>query len=149
MLLSTFRDEGHNATLWVKGMKGTMPHSGSRTQCHTLGQEMKGTMPHSGSRAQPPLVAKGMDLLFWGGHYDHTKGTSPGKFEALASSCQIVNERLMKCVQRKKTNKAELVPFKQIFSSLESHHSTLKRVKHQNKQPNVCRTTKVTFITLN
>ena len=50
-------------------------------------------------------------------HYGHTKGDAAIKFEALSSACQIVNERLMKCVQPEhKTNKAELMPFKRLFS---------------------------------
>ena len=33
----------------------------------------------------------------------------------ISSACQIVNERLMKCVQPEQKKKAELMPFKQHF----------------------------------
>lgn len=72
----------------------------------------KGTTQHSVPRAQRPLDAKGMDCFRV--HYDR-KGDAPVKFEALSSACQIVNERLMKCVQPAQKNKAELMPFKQHF----------------------------------
>jgi cellobiose-specific phosphotransferase system component IIA len=44
---------------------------------------------------------------FWGVHYGH-KGDAAMKLEALSSARQIVNERLMKCVQpaQKKQSRA-------------------------------------------
>jgi hypothetical protein len=56
--------------------------------------------------------------IFWGALRPH-KGEAAGKFEALSSASQIVNERLMKCVQPAQNNKVELKPFKQLFSN---HH---------------------------
>ena len=44
--------------------------------------------------AQRPLAAKGMDFLLLRALPPH-KGEAAGKFEALLSACQIVNERLM------------------------------------------------------
>jgi hypothetical protein len=55
---------------------------------------------------------------FFGGALQPHKGDGARKFKALSSACQIVNERLMKCVQPE-TNKAELLPFMQRFSN---HH---------------------------
>jgi hypothetical protein len=56
---------------------------------------------------------------FFREHYSHNKGDAVGKFEALSSARQIGNERLMKCVQPEQKNKAELMPFMQLFSN---HH---------------------------
>ena len=71
-------------------------------------------------RAQRPLAAKGMDFL--GGIMATKRGCSR-EFEALLSACQIVSERLIKCVQPVQKNKAELMPFMQLFfkSPLEWH----------------------------
>ena len=41
--------------------------------------------------------------IFFRVHYSH-KGDAAVKFEALSSACQIVNERLIKCVQPAKKN---------------------------------------------
>ena len=49
------------------------------------------------------------------------------KFEALSSACQIVNERLLEFVQPEQKNKAELMPFMQLFSN---HHAALECTKH-------------------
>jgi hypothetical protein len=49
-------------------------------------------------------------------HYGH-KGDPAVEIEALSSACQIVNERLLECVQPAQINKAELMPFKQLFSN--------------------------------
>jgi hypothetical protein len=45
------------------------------------------------------------------------KGDATGKFKALSSACEIVNERLMKCVKpaQKNKNKAELMPPSNFF----------------------------------
>ena len=47
-------------------------------------------------------ASKGMD--FFRVHYGH-KGDAAVKFEALLSACQIVNERLLECVQLMQKNK--------------------------------------------
>jgi hypothetical protein len=46
------------------------------------------------------------------------KGNAALKFEALSSACQIVNERLMKCVQPAQKKQSRAHAFKQIFSNL-------------------------------
>ena len=63
-----------------------------------------------------------------------------GLARLLSSACQIVNERLMKCVQPAlKTNKAELKAFHANFfkSSLQWHHAALERIKNLNMRPSV------------
>jgi hypothetical protein len=62
------------------------------------------------------------------------KGDAGGKFEALSSVCQIVNERLMNCVQpvQKKLSRAHAFHATVFKSSLESHHAVLEYLKNQN-----------------
>jgi hypothetical protein len=63
--------------------KGTTQHSRPRAQRNTPGQGHNGHWPQN---------------VFFRVHYGN-KGDAAVKFEALSSACQIVNERLMKCVQ--------------------------------------------------
>ena len=60
-------------------------------------------------------------------HYRH-KGDAAVKFEALSSACQIVNERLLECVQpaQKKQSRAHAFQATLFKSSLESHHAALQ-----------------------
>jgi hypothetical protein len=80
-------------------------------------------------------------LHFLGALRPHERDAA-GKFESLSSAGQIMNKRLMKCVQpaQKKQSRAHAFQATFLKSSLESHHAALESIKNKN----ICITTKGT-----
>jgi hypothetical protein len=70
-----------------------------------------------------------------GGALQPHKGDATENLEALSSACQIVNKRLMTCLQPARKNKqirAHAIHATFFKLSVESHHAALECNKNQN-----------------